>query len=78
MCFETMQSLNNFMRKHHWHNSKVLKVQGIGKPLRPKYVARLSSISLFSKLRSWKKSVENVAALPPLGTICFPAVKVLT
>ena len=82
MCFESMECAKEFINENMWTGREtILQVEGIGKPIRPKRVASFkirNPLAVFNRLRNSKKSTVKITHSAPRGTICFPAVKVLT
>ena len=69
-CFETLQNARDFQLNHR---DMIIKVEPIGKGVRRRVRGSLNCIREFYADRSDPYLKTDT----PIGTICFPAVKVL-
>lgn len=78
MTFETREQAEDFMAS----GQRILKVRAIGKGKRPNRLIHYFAMTTMTKLLykfelSYARHVSNGSTIPPLGTICYPAVEVL-
>jgi len=82
MCFENRADAEAFICKYPYvYGWVIIEVEGIGKPFRPRRVCQYTSGQMLDRYytsRRGHKRRSGYTEQAPTGTICFPAVKVLT
>jgi len=74
-CFETLEHVDKYLEDTSRLNIQVVKVNGVGDPIRPLRICDIVS----SSLSQFYHTINNPLASmnPPEGTICFQEVEVL-
>lgn len=71
-CFKTKRQAKNFTTTKSPFNITILKVIPIGRGKVPKLICNFGGLKNF-----YSKTAPTDSTVPPDGTVCYPAVKVL-